>query len=232
MASLKSSQMAQHKIEALRQVPVLAPAHERELEVLSTISTLVDFGKGHLFYQPEDCSQAVYMLTKGRIHLYRLNPEGKKLIVDILGTGALFDDMALLNDNVHHSFAEAADACTVLVVDRTAFRDFVMRNPQILLNVMQHVASRMRSIEEKMERIAFQNLPARFSHLLLDLAQRQGSSTVIGFTHQELAESVGTYRETATQVLNSLQSEGHINISRQRIAILQPEQLAATAGVY
>jgi CRP/FNR family transcriptional regulator, cyclic AMP receptor protein len=232
MVSTKNHQLAQHKIETLRQVPVLAPAHERELDALGRISALADFHKGHLFYQPEDPSQTVYILTKGRVHLYRINPDGKKLIVDTLGPGALFDDMALLNDNLHHSFAEAAAASTALVVERREFRNFVMRNPQVLLNVMQHAAHRMRAIEEKMERMAFQNLPARLSQLLLDLAQKQGHGAVVGFTHQELAESVGTYRETATQVLNSLQSEGYINIGRQYIAILQPDQLAATAGFY
>ena len=232
MVKTKNEHIERQKMETLRQVPVLAPAHDRELEALSKISTLADFRKGHLFYQPEDRSQRVYMLTKGRMHLYRINPDGKKLIVDMVGPGVLFDDMALLNDNVHHSFAEAADACTALVVDRIGFRDLVMRNPQILLSVMQHAAHRMRTIEEKMEGMAFQTLPARLSRLLLDLAQKQGGSTVIGFTHQELAESVGTYRETATQVLNILQSAGQINIGRQRIAILQPDQRAATAELY
>jgi CRP/FNR family transcriptional regulator, cyclic AMP receptor protein len=232
MIRIKHHPVAQPKIETLRQVPVLAPAHERDLEALLSISRLADFRKNHLFYQPEDRSQTVYMLITGRVHLYRINPDGKKLIVDMLGPGALFDDMALLNDNVHHSFAQAAEPCTALVVDRQGFHDFVMRTPQVLLNVMQHAAHRMRTIEEKMERMAFQNLPARLSHLLLHLAQKQGGGTVIGYTHQDLAESVGTYRETATQVLNVFKSEGYIDIGRQHIAILQPDQLAATAFLY
>ena len=65
--------------------------------------------------------------------------------------------------------------------------------------------------------------------LLLRLAQEQGSSDITGLTHQDLAESVGTYRETATQVLNDLKAQGYIDIGRKRITILDSDGLAAVA---
>lgn len=65
--------------------------------------------------------------------------------------------------------------------------------------------------------------------MLLRLAEEQGSNEITGFTHQDLAESVGTYRETATQVLNDLKAAGYIDIGRKRITILDPEGLAAVA---
>jgi CRP/FNR family transcriptional regulator, cyclic AMP receptor protein len=220
----------QDKRETLLQIPLLAPASLRELDRLSTGSSLASFDSGHIFYQPDAQSENVYMLAQGRVYLYRINSNGKKLIIDMLGPGALFDVMALLDDTVHHSFAEATETCRLLLVGRAEFHDFLTRNPQVLLNVMQRTAYRVHTIEEKMERIAFQDLPARLSHLLLDLAQ--GSNRVVGFTHQELAENVGTYRETATQVLNSFKADGYIDMGRRWIEILQPDQLAATAELY
>jgi CRP-like cAMP-binding protein len=232
MNRLHIRRSSEDKLKTLRQIPLFAPAGQRELTELAAQCTLHTFRKGHIFYRPEDRSQTVYMLTDGRVALYRLRPDGKKLTIDVLGAGALFDDLALLNDNIHHTFAEAAEHCTALVIDRVALRHFVMRTPHVLLNVMQHVTQRIHSMEENLERMAFHGIPARLSHLLLELAQTQGSNTVIGFTHQELAERVGTYRETATQILNSLRSEGYIDIGRRQIAILQPDQLAAVAGLY
>ena len=46
-------------------------------------------------------------------------------------------------------------------------------------------------------------------------------------THQDLAETIGTYRETATQVLNDMKANGLIEIGRKRISILDPERLQA-----
>jgi CRP/FNR family transcriptional regulator, cyclic AMP receptor protein len=65
--------------------------------------------------------------------------------------------------------------------------------------------------------------------LLLRLADEQGGDEVRGLTHQDLAESVGTYRETATQVLNDLKTQGLIEIGRKRISILEREDLQEIA---
>ena len=61
------------------------------------------------------------------------------------------------------------------------------------------------------------------------MAAAEASNTITGLTHQDLAESVGTYRETATQVLNDLKSQGLIEIGRKRITILDREGLEEVA---
>ena len=65
--------------------------------------------------------------------------------------------------------------------------------------------------------------------LLLRLSEERGTRTIVGLTHQNLAETVGTYRETATLVLNDLKAQGLIDIGRKRITILDPERLQAVA---
>ena len=62
------------------------------------------------------------------------------------------------------------------------------------------------------------------------MCRRKGSRDITGLTHQDLAESVGTYRETATQVLNDLKAAGYIEIGRKRITILDPTGLEAVAN--
>jgi CRP-like cAMP-binding protein len=65
--------------------------------------------------------------------------------------------------------------------------------------------------------------------LLLRLAADQGDNSISGLTHQDLAETIGTYRETATQVLNDLKTDGLIEIGRKRITILDVERLRTIA---
>ena len=77
--------------------------------------------------------------------------------------------------------------------------------------------------------MAFKGIPARLASLLLLLAEENETLEVVGLTHQDLAETVGTYRETATQVLNDLKSQGLIEIGRKRILILDTEGLLAVA---
>ena len=77
----------------------------------------------------------------------------------------------------------------------------------------------------------------RFGTIVIDaftappssIGEEQGSDEITGLTHQDLAESVGTYRETATQVLNDLKAGGYIEIGRKRIKLLNREGLEMVA---
>jgi CRP-like cAMP-binding protein len=78
--------------------------------------------------------------------------------------------------------------------------------------------------------MAFKGIPARLASLLLRLSVERNSSDILGLTHQDLAETIGTYRETATQVLNDMKAQGLIEIGRKRITIKDPGKLAEVAN--
>jgi CRP-like cAMP-binding protein len=107
----------------------------------------------------------------------------------------------------------------------------ILSKPQVALRILEITGKRLREAEERLESMAFKGIPARLASLLLRLADEQGSNEVRGLTHQDLAESVGTYRETATQVLNDLKTQGLIEIGRKRIQILDREVLQEVAEV-
>jgi CRP-like cAMP-binding protein len=77
--------------------------------------------------------------------------------------------------------------------------------------------------------MAFKSIPTRLALLLLRLREDQGNC-IYGYTHQDLAEAIGTYRETATQTLNDFKSNNLIEIGRKRIDILDPDGLEAVAS--
>lgn len=105
----------------------------------------------------------------------------------------------------------------------------ILSKPQVALRVLEITGKRLREAEERLENMAFKGIPARLASLLLRLSVERNTLEIVGLTHQDLAESVGTYRETATQVLNDLKSQGLIEIGRKRINILAPDRLADIA---
>jgi CRP-like cAMP-binding protein len=92
---------------------------------------------------------------------------------------------------------------------------------------MESMAIRLREAESKLEDLAFKSIPTRLAALLQDLASDE--KVVEGYTHQDLAEMLGTYRETATQTLNEFKSNGWLEIGRKRIRILDLEALRLQA---
>ncbi len=217
------------KMKYLSELAVFQDLTPREMEELNHITTMSTVSRGRVFYRPEEPGEVLFILKEGRVQLYRISPEGKKLVITTLGSHTLFGEMALLGTKMHNTFAEAVEDCLICVMSRTDLERLILNKPQVALRILEITGKRLREAEERLESMAFKGIPARLASLLLRLADEQSSDEVRGLTHQDLAESVGTYRETATQVLNDLKTQGLIEIGRKRIAILDREELQEIA---
>ncbi len=225
----KTTSQAAEKMRYLSELTVFQDLSAREMEDLNRATTMSTMPKGRVFYRPEEPSEVLFILKEGRVQLYRISPEGKKLVISTLGPHTLFGEMALLGAKMHNTFAEAVEDCLICIMSRTDLERTILNKPQVALRILEVTGKRLGDAEEQLKNMAFKGIPARLASLLLQLADEQGGDDVTGLTHQDLAESVGTYRETATQVLNDLKADGLIEIGRKRITILDRARLTSVA---
>jgi len=217
------------KLDHLSDLDLFRDLSERDMADLDRVTTITAVPRGRVFYEPEDVSQVLFLIRDGRVQIYRISPEGKKLVIATLGPGALFGEMALLGQQMQNAFAEALDDCRIFVMSRADLERLILEKPSVGRRVLETTGRRLRDAEKRLEDMAFKGIPARLASLLLRMAAEQGSEEVLGLTHQDLAETVGTYRETATQVLNDMKANGLIEIGRKRIKILDRARLEALA---
>jgi CRP-like cAMP-binding protein len=202
----------------------LSPEEVHELDRQITMSTCES---GRVFYTPNETGETLFLLKKGRVQLYRLSPEGKKLVVADLHEGMIFGEMSMIGQGLHNTFAQAVDQCTLCVMSRADVERLILSRPQVALRFMEAMARRLQASEARLEDLAFKGIPARLAGLLLDLTtDPQNMNAINGLTHQDLAERIGTYRETTTQVLNTFKENGWIEIGRKYIRLLDPEALS------
>ncbi len=216
------------KITHLTTMELFQGLSEQDQQELDRMTTMTTVRKGKIFYRPEDRGEVIFILKKGTVQLYRISPEGKKLVIYTLNDGSMFGEMSLLGQRMHNTFAEAITDCTICVMSRNDLERLILTRPQIALRILEITGNRLRETEEQLEALAFKSIPARLASLLLRLA-RDGDE-VVGLTHQDLAEMIGTYRETTTQTLNDMKAEGVVAIGRRRITILDKEKLAEIAN--
>lgn len=217
------------KIGYLRMVDIFQDLAESEMEEIDRVTTMTTARRGKILYMPEDTSEVLFLLKEGQVQLYRISPDGKKLIIATLGPGAVFGEMALIGQGMHNTFAEATEDSVIYVMSRDDVERLLATKPKVALRLFEILGRRLRETETRLEEIAFKSIPARLASLLLQLAEREGSDTIRGLTHQDLGEQIGTYRETTTQTLNAFKADGLIDIARKRITILDREGLRRLA---
>lgn len=196
---------------------------------LDRATTTVTCEKGRVIYQPGESGEVLYLLKRGAVDLYRLSPEGKKLIIAHLGDQTFFGEMSILGQGMYDTFAEASQPCVLCAMTRSDVERLVMNKPVVALRLLQALGQRVLDMQAVLEDLAFRSVTARMASLLFRLSRQQGSMTVEGLTQQELADMAGTFRETATQSLNQLKARGLIEIGRTRITIVDAPGLAVIA---
>jgi CRP-like cAMP-binding protein len=211
------------KLDYLSAMEVFQDLTRQEMEEMDRAITMSTCRAGKLFYIPGDTGEVLFLLKKGEVQLYHISPEGKKLVVATLGPGAIFGEMSLVGQGMHNTFAEASQDCLLCVMSRADVERLLLSKPQVALRFIEAMGRRVVEAETRLEEATFKSVPARIAGLLLRLGE--GEPVVEGYTHQDLSEMVGTYRETTTQTLNEFKAEGLIEIGRKRIEIKDPEGL-------
>lgn len=218
--------MEGEKLNYLSMIQVFRDLNPQELAEVDRQVAMSTCRAGKIFYMPEDSSEVLFLLKKGRVQLYRLAPNGKKLVVAVLGPGAIFGEMSLVGQGMHNTFAEAVDDCVLCVMGRHDVERLLREKPDVAFRFMETMSERVTQLEEHLEDIAFKSIPARLAALLLQIgAESPPENLVCGYTHQDLSEMLGTYRETVTQTLNEFRNQSLIRIGRKQIELRNMERL-------
>lgn len=220
--------MNSEKIGYLRSNQVFGDQSDKEMEELDRVTAMLTCDRGRIFYTPGETGEVLFLLKRGRVQIYRLSSDGKKLVIATLEPGTLFGEMALVGQGMYNTFAEAVESCTLCAMSRRDVEMLVTQFPRVGIRLLETVGRRLMDAEARLEALAYKSVPARLATLLLQLAQ---NNFVDGKTHQDLAEQIGTYRETVTQTLNDFKAQGLIDIQRRRIEIRDAPRLAQLAEI-
>lgn len=217
------------KLGYLLETEIFRPLSGPERTWLAESTTMVSCERGRVFYTPDESSEVVFILKRGRADLYRITPDGRKLVVATLGPHTIFGEMGLLGQGMYGCHAEAAEESLICVLSRSDLQALIRRNPEVGLRLLAELGARLQQREAELEAVAFRGLPARLATLLLREADAYG--TIDGYSHQELAERLGTYRETVSQLLGRFRGEGLVSVEPRRIRLVNRSGLKAYAEI-
>jgi CRP/FNR family cyclic AMP-dependent transcriptional regulator len=211
-----------------------APKHLLKLQYLQAIELFGDFDReqlegfhdtiemrtcraGHVFFRPGQTGEVIFMLKEGAAQLYRLSPDGRKFVFVSVPAGSVFGEMSCIGQGMYDCFAEATEDSVICTMSRSDVTRLIHRHPAFAIRLLETVGRRVVQAERQLEDLAFHGLIPRLATFLLEHA-REGE--LHGLSHQDIAERLGVYRETATYALNELRGAGLIEIGRRHISLV------------
>jgi len=213
------------KLGLLRAADLFQDLDDSQMDHVQKITVMTQCQRGRLVYSPGEQAEVLFLLKKGRVNLYRITPEGKRLITAVADPGTLFGNMAFTGSSMAENFAEAQEDSLVCVMSRHDLEMLIREYPSVGIRLVDNLSTRMRELEDRLEEGLLRDMRSRVAATLLRLYEHHGSKE-IAITHQELADSLGTYRETVSHTLGQLQDEGCVRLGRARIEIRDAAALA------
>jgi CRP/FNR family transcriptional regulator, cyclic AMP receptor protein len=218
------------KVDMIRSVPLFSTLTDGEFNQLAHIFVLRSYRKNQIIFLEEETGNYMYLVLSGKVKVSKAAVAGKETILAIHRAGDFFGEMSLLDGKTSPATVSAMEDAKIISLSGADFHKYLLHNEKVMLQIINVLCSRLRQVWQT-QSLSSSTADARIRMGIYDLAKKHGirdaHGTIIDLkiTHQELAEMVGTSRETVTRVLARLKDEGIIEISQRRMTLLKPQEL-------
>lgn len=193
----------------LRRSVMFQNLSENELRKISLRFELLDLPMGEVLFYEKEPSNDMYIVLEGKVRASLFDEQGNELVLAELGPGEFIGEMGMIDQLPRSATVLAEENTRLAVLRRDTFLKIIKENPDIAVNVIKALVSRLRKTDDMVEALAFRNVESRIVKFLVELGKERGRVEggfykVRKMTHRELASRVGSSREAVTKALKAL----------------------------
>ena len=219
----KTGTVRKDVIDSLRAIPLFGRVGEADLEELATHLIERRFPKNATVVEEGLPGDYMYVIRRGRAKVTKASEDGREKIMNFLEAGSFFGDMALLGDETRSASVKTLEESVLLALSRRDFIDLLRQSPDLSLAVIEELANRLRETNEQARSLSFQGVEERTRNLFTRIARVDdttgGFCMTPALTHQQIADMVGTSRETVTRAIKQLKTSGWLAQEGKRYVI-------------
>jgi CRP/FNR family transcriptional regulator len=226
----------EERIKLLSLVDIFEPLSEQEIERLDGQLPDVHLEPGQMLYGPQDQTERLFLIQKGKVRIFRTTPDGRELTLAVVESGTVFGEMALTGQQLEGAYAQAMEPSQVSTMARADLERLVLEKPEVGLKIMHVLSERLRRYETRLEDVTMKDVRSRLAGIILLLVESEGLRTGTGYripvhyTHERLGTMVGANRVAVTRAFGLLQDEGVVELRRRLIHVEDIEALRRSAG--
>jgi len=214
--------------------PLLERVPERDRRSFLAIARRRRFVKDEVVFHAGDLGDTLHLIESGRFGVRVTTPLGETAMLSLLGPGDFFGVLALLDADARRTATVTAlEKAETLSIRKEDFERIRREQPSVNEVLIGALGHRVEALSDSLLQALYTPVEARVLRCLLDAARLWGGPSegvVIPLTQDDIAELAGTTRQTANRVLKQAEERGLVRISRGRVEIVDPLQLARRAG--
>ena len=228
------------KREALLASPFFRPMSVAELDEIVAFASERRYPKGTFIFHKNDEGSSMMAVLAGRVRIGNVSLDGKEVMLNVIGPGEIFGEIALLDGKPRSADAVALEDTTLMVVERRHFLPFLLRNEGMVQRLLTVLCDRLRRTSLALEEIALFDLPARLAHVLAKLAEDYGRPIPrengggiridLKLSQRDLSTLVASSRESVNKQLRIWRASGAIDQRDGHLVVLKPQVLEALCG--
>lgn len=211
---------------------------ETTMQNLDAVKLSNLYPRGSVLFMEGENPQGVYILCQGRVKLSTCSRDGKIIILQIAEAGEVLGLSAVVSDSFYEVTAEVIEPCQVSFIRKPDFLRFLQQNPDACLNAVRQLSQNYQTAHMQICSLGLSNSVAdKLAKLFLGWCNHNGSSgsggTVrlkVSYTHEEIAEMIGTSRETVSRLLKNFRERKLITMKGSDLVIHDKKRLETMIG--
>ncbi len=186
---------------------------QRDVRKITSLCTEKWYSRGVTIFREGESSDSLYVLKKGMVRLISLSDQGRETILHILKPDELFGEL-LLSEEKRAFTAIATEDSLVTIISQESFVELLSAVPAVALNFIRLLSKRLATVDRGLAEFSHTWSYHRLARVLLQLSEKYGQQVPGGtlisvrLTHEDLANLIGTSRETVTTQLSKFTRMG------------------------
>src|ERR1700680_4186616 len=220
------------KLAVLRKHPIFCDLEPEALDQLCRYAKHSTLKRGTTIVSKGDPGNSLIAVISGTVKISVSSAGGRSAILNLIGPGEIFGEVAVLDGLARTADAIANTNCEIFVIDRREFIPFVQSQPALAMKFIELLCTRLRWTSDQVEQVILQDLPGRLASALIRLTEKHklaGGGRTIAVTQQEISEMVGMTRESINKQLRAWAARDWVRLEHGAIVVLKPEPLQALA---
>lgn len=204
---------------------------EESQQLLLSVGKKVSVKKGIYLFHEGDISNYIYLVISGKVRLNKATPDGRELTMHFKRENELVGEMGLFNDMSISVGAEVVEDSILIKFKKTELENVYLKNGEIAVTFMKWFTKNTQVMQTKFRDLIMYDKKGACYSTLIRFSNSYGVKTNEGIlintqlTNQEIANYIGTTRESVNRMLNKLKKENIINIEKKYISIKNIEYL-------